>query len=251
VDDVTRACPECGEDFTTATPSKRYCSEPCRARAGIRRWREKNPKLPLGERRQGRAECWRTCQGCDSRFDASLSRGTTAANMCSVRCEQWNKLHPGSPRVETGRTCRPCGVSIDHRPMWSKLCGARRCDWWNREHPGVPLPRNRTCVACGVSMDDARLSARYCSDQCRPWRRASAGNPVRREERVCLTCGSQFLARDVRAKYCSRDCKLKSARSVAGQPSPEAPASTFRRISSRRVWRCMPVAATSAAAMTA
>jgi hypothetical protein len=173
----------------------------------MKRWTAANPRPPRGERHPGRSENWCECRACGQRFDSSIVRSTDSVKFCTSTCYEWDRLHPGVIR-SSGRTCGPCGLSIDHRRFSANTCGARRCMWWALKHPGQALPANRKCVACDTPIDHLGLTARSCSSACKAWVKLYPGGSKKRPlTRSCGKCGVDISSRGSRAIYCSETCR--------------------------------------------
>lgn len=201
---LVSTCETCRTCFIPTVPWKRYCTERCQMKAAAGRHRQKLP--PVGERIPGKQSEIRQCVACAGPFDTAIRRSTSSGKHCSHNCYEWHRTHPGQMRV-SGRTCEPCGASIDHRRQSAKTCGSRQCMWWNLHHPGEPLPGDRLCKACQQPIMGRAITATTCSTACKAWIKTYPnGERIRPLSRSCATCGVDISDRGSRAIFCSESC---------------------------------------------
>jgi 5-methylcytosine-specific restriction endonuclease McrA len=124
------------------------------------------------------------CLACD--VDLPASRGSRPRKWCSDKCRSWARLNPDGKRP-VGRTCKGCGVGIDHLMTKAIYC-TQACGQRSRDRDmQVKLPL-RPCLQCGRQFQPYRSNSTCCSVRhYRTWcqKQWYAGNrDVARERRI-------------------------------------------------------------------
>jgi 5-methylcytosine-specific restriction endonuclease McrA len=106
------------------------------------------------------------------------------------------------------RTCKTCGVSIEHRARQARTCSSKCLQVANKRSRKQIFPEPRTCGACGTSIDRLSANARWCSHRCLSWSQRNPGVPhPSTASRSCAQCGVNIDHRDVRSRFCSPLCR--------------------------------------------
>lgn len=167
----TRACAECGEDFTSQDWRPKRCQD-CRSAAPkacayhhicelcsvpfMSRYKWQRFCSPKCANQATRPIVKRTCDVCDRDF---VGRTT---NVCSTRCRQWFAKHRGRKPL---RSCRGCSAPIVGRQHDAKYCSERCAKRVSSARRGgrVPPVRHRWCQMCGAAIGESRkVGVRYC-----------------------------------------------------------------------------------------
>ena len=119
-------CSACGESFKAKRPDKRYCCQPCAARAGRRRRLEQ-----LDVTKDGR-----DCLGCGKHFD--IKPPSTNRRYCSEDCAR--QAARVQRRMFMRRNPERIKTYNANRPFKGSVIGRLR-----RRHPDIPI----ACESCG------------------------------------------------------------------------------------------------------
>lgn len=99
-----------------------------------------------------------TCEACDRPATQFRQR------FCSDKCRSWARTHPNEKRP-TGRSCRGCGVNIDHTitkaTYCTQACGQRHRDLLAQERRKAAS--RKPCAQCGEMFTPTRRNSICCS----------------------------------------------------------------------------------------
>lgn len=181
----TRACPACGDTFTSTRSDAVTCSRKCGAR--LRKARS-----------LGVAVASQTCRGCGT--DLSGRHGN--ARYCRACYKAQEKQHEAN-RARPA-TCPHCSTEFIAKSDRIVHCSLR-CAGLAARRRQLAATWSMACLVCGDPFETADTRRLTCSVRCRMWNRAHPG--LADTERECATCGESIAKQEHRAKiYCSERC---------------------------------------------
>lgn len=212
-------CSNCGKEFTTLHPLKKYCSKECAAETVKKQTHTYEKTCPIcgkkflgtkkqkhcstecrDQARRGRAT-WaeKHCQICGKDFKSRDKR----VKYCSRECYQVSKrmAEHKPPAKKYSKVCPQCGETFMATDGRTKYC-SQKC-----YHAATRTLPDRICPTCGKSFHPSGKNRIFCSRTCIRSRKPSARSEI---TKTCPICKKEFKARGKRNIYCSAECR-KSA----------------------------------------
>lgn len=202
MNEVTRACVDCGEDISHRHGNARRC-ETCARACEKAREAERAKTREYAHTPKMMAE--RICVVCGGSFRSHSTRRVT----CSIRCRSWRATHPGIP-IPMERACLTCGQvvsAVNGRRYCSRTCASAASKRRVRDIKS-PYVRHETCRTCGGPLPaGAKAGQMYCSQKC--GLRDKLAERALMESigtRACALCGEDFKPKSSRNVTCSPVC---------------------------------------------
>lgn len=229
-------CAECGEQFDTNQPNKKYCGKECR-----NKFRSRDYYARTGPKLQTEV---RDCIVCGVTFTAHRASshqrrktGDQYRRTCSRECGQ----------ASIDRECVDCG----------ERCGVKaRCGRCSElRSPSCPVLVDIDCAWCGALLVNWRNAdkkktwraahrRKYCSAQCEQWSHPHRPRVVEIDYRECRECWAPFTwYADQDKDFCSRRCGTRAVKRDRRHRERAAGVGlagsiTIRELAERDGWRC-------------